>query len=653
MGSGAFLVAACRYLADAYEGAAIAAGDWAPHEVGESERALFRRRVAERCVYGVDLNPMAVQLARLSLWLATLAGDRPLSFLDHRLMTGDSLIGVWLARLARPPARHRFDRPSTGPTLFEGEAIVGALREALPVRFSLESTPNDTLAQVRAKERAYAAAAGRDAALGRWKQVADVWCASWFSRGVPAAAFGAIADALLHDSGPLPRRTVEACVTAAADASRRHGFFHWELECPEVFFHDTGARLANPGFDAVIGNPPWNIVHADAQSLLRFARDAGVYQAHGDGHANRYQLFVERALALTRSGGRIGLVLPWGFAADHGSAALRRLVMTRADVDAIVAIENTRGIFPIHRRVRFALVSATAGAPTRETACTFGVEDPAILESIDDATASGPRPVRLSPSTIERLSGPAMAVPYVRTAADLAIAERAASLFRPLGDPSGWGAAFGRELNATDDRALFRADARGWPLVEGRHLSPFRVATESTGRRVTPADARRALGERCGRARLAYRDVANATNRVTLIAAILPPRCVSTHTVFCLRTPFAARDQQFLCGVFNSLVANFLVRLRVTTHVTTAIVERLPLPRGDAAPAAAAEIAALARLLARRDNPVAVARLNALVARLYQLTSAEFEHVLETFPLIEQAERARALECFARLPVRR
>ena len=104
MGSGAFLVAACRYLAEAYEAALVRTGALPRRAISATrERVGIRRTIAERCLYGVDLNPMAVQLARLSLWLATLAADRPLSFLDHHLQTGDSLLGAWLASLRRPP----------------------------------------------------------------------------------------------------------------------------------------------------------------------------------------------------------------------------------------------------------------------------------------------------------------------------------------------------------------------------------------------------------------------------------------------------------------------------------------------------------------------------------------------------------------------
>src|SRR5439155_852818 len=127
------------------------------------------------------------------------------------------------------------------------------------------------------------------------------------------------------------------------------------------------------------------------------------------------------------------------------------------------------------------------------------------------------------------------------------------------------------------------------------------------------AGARRLLrSDRHGRSRLAYRDVASATNRLTLISAVLPPGCVTTHTVYCLGTPLPPRAQHFLCGLFNSFVVNYLVRLRVTTHVTTATVEQLPIPTAEAAPAAFREIAALARLMSHGPNAAAFARLNSL-----------------------------------------
>ncbi len=261
MGSGAFLVAACRYLAAAYESALVRSGGCHAADLGPSERSAIRRAIAERCLYGVDRNPMAVQLGRLSLWLATLAADRPLSFLDHRLQVGDSLLGAWVASLRHAPAKaRRVELP-----LFDDDEVAGALRDALPVRFSLESTPNNTLDQVRAKERAFASLTDRDTRLSRWKRVADLWCAAWFRTGdtPPPAAFGALSDAVLKGRGSLPAALADRFLATVDDVAAARRFFHWELEFPEVFFDRDGARLPAAGFDAVIGNPPWDMVRAD------------------------------------------------------------------------------------------------------------------------------------------------------------------------------------------------------------------------------------------------------------------------------------------------------------------------------------------------------------------------------------------------------
>ena len=131
----------------------------------------------------------------------------------------------------------------------------------------------------------------RDAALSRWKRVADLWCATWFAGGeVPPAAFHALSDLALHGRCALPPHRADQYLAAAEAAAAARRFFHWELEFPEAFFDREGRRLPHPGFDAVIGNPPWDMIRADAGSgetrsharadlapVLRFTRQAGVY----------------------------------------------------------------------------------------------------------------------------------------------------------------------------------------------------------------------------------------------------------------------------------------------------------------------------------------------------------------------------------------
>lgn len=710
MGSGAFLVAACGFLAESYEEALIATGACAAADIDDGLRARLRRTIAERCLFGVDVNPMAVQLGRLSLWLATLAGDRPLSFLDHHIRTGDSLVGTWLSLLREPPRPGRRRRHDDRPALFDVGAFATAARALLPARFAL-SGPSDTVDQVRGKEAALARLERTDSVLGRWKQVADLWCATWFAdTPLPRAAYATLTDVLVHGRGSLPSHVAQPLLEQAATVARARHFFHWELEFPEVFFDTDGQRHAAAGFDAIIGNPPWDMVRGDgdqdghggsdepdtvvsakaeAARTTRFARESGAYEAPASGHVNRYQLFVERSVALLRSGGRLGLVLPGGLLSDHGSAPLRRLLFSRCAVDGVVTFDNRQAIFPIHRSVRFVVVTATHGSATTEFAARFGERDVAVLEQPDSGTP-GWFPVRIGQSMLQRVSGDDLSVPDVPGPIDVALLDRTASLYPPLGSPHGWHAHFGRELNATDDRHLLHpasaaaveaeaeveveADVEAevdWPVIEGKLLHPFAVTADAATQVVRAHDARARLGARAGRRRLAYRDVASATNRQTLIAALLPSHSVSTHTVFCLKTPLPVAAQHFLCGLFNSWVLNYLVRQRVTTHVTTAIVERLPVPTADMAPGAFTAIAALARLLqkqsrrrgsARRDSNARDASdarpgkdegglapllaLNAVVAELYQLNRAEYAHLLDTFPLVPAQTRMAALAAF-------
>ena len=143
--------------------------------------------------------------------------------------------------------------------------------------------------------------------------------------------------------------------------------------------------------------------------------------------------------------------------------------------------------------------------------------------------------------------------------------------------------------------------------------------------------------------------MASSTNKLTLIAAVLPPGVVTTHTLFCLRTPLDDEAQHFLAGMFNSFVANYMVRLRVTTHVTVAIVENLPLPKPPRSDRGFGVIADCARRLARaRDDVALQAKLQSAAARLYRLDRDAFAHILESFPLVDDALRDASLAAFTR-----
>ncbi len=240
MGSGAFLVAACRYLATAYEQSLAEAGHCLPADVDEHERAGYRRLVAQRCLYGVDANPAAVQLARLSLWLTTLAADRPLGFLDHHIMAGNSLIGVrsWSDLVVHHTGRARASSPTSQLTLFSPDEWEDSLRTWLPIRRDLADRDDRAPSDVRWKETQLASLAAR-ADRQRSRRLCDLWCSQWTEGPNRRAEFAALAEHIVHGTCALPDAAAHTALARVAAAAVRHGFFHWPLEFPEVFCDDA------------------------------------------------------------------------------------------------------------------------------------------------------------------------------------------------------------------------------------------------------------------------------------------------------------------------------------------------------------------------------------------------------------------------------
>jgi hypothetical protein len=249
--------------------------------------------------------------------------------------------------------------------------------------------------------------------------------------------------------------------------------------------------------------------------------------------------------------------------------------------------------------------------------------------------------IRLSRGLLELFSPATLAIPYLRSHDELRLLEK---LWRraPSVSADGWGARFGRELNATDDRDILHMDPTGLPVLEGKHVDPFCVHVERATRFVALEEARRRLpAEPFARARLAYRDVASATNERTLIAAVVPAAVVTTHTLFCCRTAMDDTSQYALCALLNSLVANWLVRRWVSTHVTVALLERLPVPSptelGAMLKTLAHEAIQLAGCSSHASRLASEARVHAWAAEAWGLNREELQLILSDFPRLEAA----------------
>ena len=638
MGSGAFLVAALRYLTAAYERALVRDGRCEASDISDIERASFRRQIAQQCLFGVDANPVAVQVARLSLWLATLAHTKPISFLDHRLRVGNSLIGASPADIHRSPGAGTRDLP-----LFDAGTprLEAMLRRVVPTFLKISREPDDSVADVRRKEAAWSWLQNDANPLARWKDAVSLWCAQWFwpagERRTSPAEIRAGAGALGYGRGDLPAAQIDRLQAIARDTARRQQFFHWPLEFPDVFYDPTGISAA--GFDAVIGNPPWEMVRRDIASarkgltrdpLVKFVRESGLFPHCRHGHLNLYQPFIERSLTLVRPGGRVGLIVPWGFAVDDGACALRTALVDAGALDTIVGFDNARGLFPIHRGLRFAVIVASPGGAPRDTRARFGI---ASIDAIDALTASAdePLPIQLSAEALAGIGGRTRRIPDLRRDEDLTWLSHMMRAHPALGADDGWCVRFSRELNASDDRHAFSpARSRGsLPVADGKHIAPFQVHVDRCKRFIPAQVARHRLPDaRFERPRLVYRDVSGVGNRFTLVAAVMPAGVVTTHTLFCLRTDLPLLQQHFLCGLFNSDRLNRAVRLLMGSHVTTSLVESLPVPRWEDAPVHRRISRIAVRLtkpgLDDRARSRLVVHLNLCVEALYGTTSMYF-----------------------------
>lgn len=296
MGSGAFLVEACRQLADALVAGWQRTGSTPKIPPDEDELLFARRLIAQRCLYGVDKNPMAVDLAKLSLWLATLARDHAFTFLDHSFKAGDSLVGLSRKQIAA------FHWNVSDQRFFKQQFIENRIEEALAFRALILDAGDSQTPEVKR-----AALAKADAKLDDARLVGDLLIAAFWSADTarkredarramiePLTTYLALgAPALRPDAPARALRTREQPVTP----------LHWEIEFPEVFDHDNG------GFDAFVGNPPFlggkKISGANGDEYLAWLNTSW---GHARGHADLCAFFFLRSFDLLRNGGTFGMI---------------------------------------------------------------------------------------------------------------------------------------------------------------------------------------------------------------------------------------------------------------------------------------------------------------------------------------------------------
>lgn len=333
MGSGHFLVAATDYLARAL----VEALGESEKELEEDDIRWARREIVERCIFGVDLNPLAVELAKLSLWLATVSKNKPLSFLDHHLRCGNSLIGATIKNLADLPELGKKKKRKKGTsqqlTLFE-ILFKKEVNELLKDFERIESLPSETVEQIRDKEKLYEDFRRK---VDRFKIVADLWTSRYFGNELGWSDYNALQEGLKDEENWQELAQKEWFQKGVGIAEEKH-FFHWELEFPEVFF-GTGKE---PGFDAVIGNPPYVRIQTSDESDKTYISDR---YTTAIGSYDVYVIFVEKSLDLLNNNGHFCFIMPNKFINVDYGYRLREIATKSKLIERLVNFGDNQ-IFP-------------------------------------------------------------------------------------------------------------------------------------------------------------------------------------------------------------------------------------------------------------------------------------------------------------------
>ncbi len=338
-GSGHFLVGVVDYLAEEL----ITHPD-APHITertdAETELAYWRRRVVESCVYGVDLNPMAVELAKLSLWLHTVAKGEPLSFLDHHIRCGNSLIGAKIENLSNLPELKKSRRKtSKSQTEIPMEfPFTDRVATAIGHYLLIEETESRTADQIHAKEHQLDIA---QQMLRSHKGVANLWTSLYFGNNVSRATYQQALNAL-RSKNTDALEDLLAYRRAQEIAAEKH-FFHWEIEFPEVFRDKYGREKDNPGFDAVVGNPPyanaWGMTNVDPQDRSAIQKLCYIPDLL-KGHWDLYAAFIIRSLELLCKRGGHAFIVPDALATEKYADRLREFLLKNTQLRTLLHFEG-------------------------------------------------------------------------------------------------------------------------------------------------------------------------------------------------------------------------------------------------------------------------------------------------------------------------
>jgi len=619
---------------------------------GIGDFVLLRRNVMRSCIYGVDLNPMAVELAQLGLWLHAFVPGLPLSYLGHNLRHGNALVGIVGQEIEGKLQGKLFD-----------SAVKTALDDALEHSKRLATISDLSIEEVKkseaAQEKMEDATAGLEATF-------DAYSCRVFAVD-PDAETKAIREqgkAMLEEAYGLEQVLTGALkgpakkqIIAAQKVARGLGAFHWQLAFPEVFLRK------NPGFDVILGNPPWEEVTTEqlgffapylpgikdinsqserAKLIKAFTKRrpdvaeaydlevqrnedlrkvlASNYQLTQSGDTDVYRSFAERALKVVRNDGAIGMVYPHSLVTTDGTAPYRVAAFAAHEVIVDFAVNAGRWLFAdVHPQYN---VIALARRKGDELVSTSGpVANLTEWDKMDRNRVTW---------TIDELRSisKGLELPLLPNAAFAALFKKMISNGQSFRAPID-GATFRpwTEFHATNDRksGLLKEDGRGWPVYKGDNFDlwtpeqgspPFtidsKIGLANLQEKRLNSDVWKSFPQAVlddpstlppNNCHILFRDITNRLNNRTIIACLVPPKRFATNKAPVLLCHGGGYPEIALrLGIMCSLAFDWTARRRVERSLNFFILNALPVPRLGLSDARAKRVMTIAATLSACDD---------------------------------------------------
>lgn len=587
---------------------------------------------------------MAVELAKVSLWINSCVENMPLNFLDHHIKCGNSLIGASPELLKKgvpdeaflplnpnekeisKKIRFRNSMQRNDRMITEFQSLRDQKHEAR--EFALLDNLNEkTTEDIEIKKKKYLQLTSSLDAKKR-KDIADAWVATFFWSLNQGASEPPTQGSLrlMQNKGieSIEKNTAETI----RELSAKYSFFHWHLEFPDIF------ESENKGFDCLIGNPPWDMIKENSDEFFSFYDEnyrslnskekkklqkeicltpsiqekwsnyenyfahitkycvhSGVFTYQGTGHLNAFKLFLERACQIIGVTGRFGLLVPSGIYTDEGCTELRKFLFEKTKLEELFCFENRQKIFPIHSSFKFVILVAQKGGSTEKFAAGFMLHDLDVLPAL---RANG---LKLPVSLVRSFSPDTLSVMEFVNQDEIYLMEKLYGKVPLLGTKLEglWNVVFHRELNQTDDHELLQTNETPVRIFEGKMIHQFYHLYEAPRFWLFEKDALDFYARRGYQAwqeyRLAYRAVASSTNETTLIATIIPKNTGSVESLRILELynldqnnklskNINSNEQLFLTAIMNSFVVNYVTRRKVSANLSAFYIYQLPVPRG-------------------------------------------------------------------------